>query len=213
MRTSPQCRFVHGRECSPWPRPETSSPITEAPTETRGTEPGSVFGTVGYMSPEQIRGQNADARSDIFAFGAVLYELLSGHRAFRGNSSADVMSAILKEDPAPLEETGRNIPPPLDRLVSHCLEKSAEERFQSARDIAYDLEALSGLSPSLSGAPRRPRRRVSSRDVPRSRIAPPPLLFTSSPFAAGRSVRRALPRTDRASSTVRGGMVCPPSSS
>jgi serine/threonine protein kinase len=133
--------------------------MTEAPTETRGTEPGSVFGTVGYMSPEQIRGQPADARSDIFAFGAMLYELLSGHRAFRGNSSADVMSAILKEDPAPLVETGRNIPAPLDRLVSHCLEKSAEERFQSARDIAYDLEALSGLSPSLSGAPRHGARR------------------------------------------------------
>ena len=135
-------------------RPETSSPMTEAPTETRGTEPGSVFGTVGYMSPEQIRGQNADARSDIFAFGAVLYELLSGHRAFRGNSSADVMSAILKDEPAPLVETGRNIPPPLDRLVSHCLEKSAEERFQSARDIAYDLEALSGISASTASAPR-----------------------------------------------------------
>jgi Tol biopolymer transport system component len=106
------------------------------------------------MSPEQIRGQNADARSDIFAFGAVLYELLSGHRAFHGNSSADVMSAILKDEPAPLVETGRNVPPPLDRLVSHCLEKSAEERFQSARDIAYDLEALSGLSPSVVAAPR-----------------------------------------------------------
>ncbi len=135
-------------------RPETSSPLTEAPTETRGTEPGSVFGTVGYMSPEQIRGQPADARSDIFAFGAVLYELLSGSRAFRGNSSADVMSAILKDEPAPLVETGRSIPAPLERLVSHCLEKSAEERFQSARDIAYDLEAVSGLSPSLTAAPR-----------------------------------------------------------
>ena len=135
-------------------RPETSSPMTEAPTETRGTEPGSVFGTVGYMSPEQIRGQNADARSDIFAFGALLYELLSGHRAFRGNSSADVMSAILKDEPAPLVETGRNIPAPLERLVSHCLEKSAEERFQSARDIAYDLEALSGISASTTSAPR-----------------------------------------------------------
>ena len=100
-----------------------------------------MLGTVGYMSPEQMRGQPADARSDIFAFGAVLYELLSGHRAFRGNSAADVMSAILKDEPAPLVETGRNVPPPLERLVSHCLEKSAEERFQSARDIAYDLEA------------------------------------------------------------------------
>jgi Tol biopolymer transport system component len=135
-------------------RPETSSPMTEAPTETRGTEPGVVFGTVGYMSPEQVRGQPADARSDIFSFGAILYELLSGSRAFRGTSTADVMSSILKEEPAPLVETGRSIPAPLERLVSHCLEKSAEERFQSARDIAYDLEALSGLSPSIAGAPR-----------------------------------------------------------
>ena len=146
-------------------RPETSGPMTAAPTETRGTEPGIVLGTVGYMSPEQVRGQTADARSDIFALGTILYEMLSGRRAFRGDSAADVMSVILREEPPPLAETGRNIPAPLERLVSHCLEKNPEERFQSARDIAYDLEALSGLSPSAVGAApglaKRPPRRVS----------------------------------------------------
>ena len=135
-------------------RPESSGPMTSAPTETRGTEPGVVFGTVGYMSPEQVRGQAADGRSDIFTLGSILYEMLSGRRAFRGDSSADVLSAILKEDPPPLAETARNVAPALERLVSHCLEKSPEERFQSARDIAYDLEAVSGLSPSASNAPR-----------------------------------------------------------
>ncbi len=145
-------------------RPEISEPMTAAPTETGGTEPGVVLGTVGYMSPEQVRGQAADARSDIFTFGSILYEMLSGRRAFRGDSPADVMSSILKEDPPALAETGRSIPAPLERLVGHCLEKSPEERFQSARDIAYDLEAVSGLSPSVVGTPRgltaRPARRL-----------------------------------------------------
>ncbi|HTD51752.1 MAG TPA: protein kinase, partial [Thermoanaerobaculia bacterium] len=134
-------------------RPESSTSATAAPTETRGTEPGVVLGTVGYMSPEQVRGQPADGRSDIFTFGSILYEMLSGRRAFRGDSSADVLSAILKEEPPPLAETGRGVPPPLERLVAHCLEKNPEERFQSARDLAYDLEALSGLSPSAVATP------------------------------------------------------------
>ena len=129
-------------------QPDRRDELSAAPTETRGTEPGVVLGTVGYMAPEQVRGLPADARTDIFAFGAILYEMLAGRRAFGGASSADVMSAILKEEPAPLAETGRSVPQPLDRLVSHCLEKNSEERFQSARDIAYELEALSGLSPS-----------------------------------------------------------------
>ena len=127
-------------------RPESSEQLSAAPTETRGTEPGVVLGTVGYMAPEQVRGQNADARADIFAFGAILYEMLSGQRAFRGNSSADVMSAILKEEPPPLSDTGRSVSPVLERLVAHCLEKNPEERFQSARDIAYELETVSSLS-------------------------------------------------------------------
>ena len=143
--------------------PERSDGLSAAPTETRGTEPGVVLGTVGYMAPEQVRGQGTDARADIFAFGAILYEMLSGRRAFRGASSADVMSAILKEEPPDLSETGRGVPAPLERLVSHCLEKNPEERFQSARDIAYELESLSGVSASEVRAPRD----LSRRPLPR----------------------------------------------
>jgi Tol biopolymer transport system component len=126
--------------------------LSEAETHTRGapgTDAGKVLGTVGYMSPEQVRAQPADHRSDIFSFGSVLYEMLSGRRAFRGASAIETMNAILKEDPPPLSETNRNLPPALERIVSHCLEKNPEERFQSARDIAFDLEQLSG---STAGA-------------------------------------------------------------
>jgi Tol biopolymer transport system component len=114
-----------------------------------GTGAGTVLGTVGYMSPEQVRAQPVDHRSDIFSFGAVLYEMLSGRRAFRGASAVETMNAILKEDPPDLSDTNRMLPPALDRIVGHCLEKNPEERFQSARDIAFDLDALSGQS-SLS---------------------------------------------------------------
>jgi len=122
------------------------APVTEAPTETRGTEPGVVMGTVGYTSPEQVRGLPADQRSDIFAFGAILYEMLSGKRAFHGATSADTMSAILTKEPPELSQTNREIHPGLDRIVRHCLEKNVQERFQSARDVAFDLEALSAVS-------------------------------------------------------------------
>src|SRR5689334_6113830 len=122
--------------------PETNL-SDEAPTLQVATEAGTVMGTVGYMSPEQVRGKNADARSDIFAFGAILYEMLSGKRAFHGDSAADTMSAILKEDVPELTETNRTVSPALDRIVRHCLEKSPAERFQSARDVAFNLEALS----------------------------------------------------------------------
>jgi Tol biopolymer transport system component len=121
-------------------------PLTEIPTQSAGTEPGIVLGTVGYMSPEQVRGRPADVRSDIFAFGAILYEMLSGRRAFQGDTSADTMTAILTKDPPDLAQANREIPPELDRIVRHCLEKNAPERFQSAQDIAFDLEALSGIS-------------------------------------------------------------------
>jgi Tol biopolymer transport system component len=119
-----------------------------------GTGAGTVLGTVGYMSPEQVRAQPVDHRSDIFSFGAVLYEMLSGRRAFRGASAVETMNAILKEDPPDLSDTNRNLPPALERIVGHCLEKNPEERFQSARDIAFDLDALSGQSAlSVSRAP------------------------------------------------------------
>jgi len=126
-------------------RPEVpSGPLTEAPTATAGTEPGVVMGTVGYMSPEQVRGQAADHRSDIFAFGAILYEMLTGKRAFQGVSPADTMSAILKEEPE-FAPTHPDAPPALEHIARRCLEKSPGERFQSARDLAFALrETFSG---------------------------------------------------------------------
>jgi Tol biopolymer transport system component len=132
----------------------SASIATNLPTETKGTEPGVVLGTLGYMSPEQVRGRAADARSDIFSFGAILYEMLSGNRAFRGDSAADTMSAILKEDPPDLSVTNQNVSPGLERIVRHCLEKNPEQRFHSAHDLAFDLEALSTASgaPSAIGA-------------------------------------------------------------
>ncbi len=147
-------------------RPEVpSGPQTEVPTATAGTEPGLVMGTVGYMSPEQVRGQAADHRSDIFAFGAILYEMLTGKRAFHRVSAADTMSAILKEDPPDLSQTNRDIPLGLERVVRHCLEKNPEQRFHSAHDLAFDLEALSDVStptPAAAGlrAMTRPRARI-----------------------------------------------------
>jgi eukaryotic-like serine/threonine-protein kinase len=132
---------------------EEGSPATSLPTATAGTEPGVVLGTLGYMSPEQVRGKPADARSDIFSFGAIFYEMLSGKRAFHGDSAADTMSAILKEDPPDLSITNQSISPGVERVVRHCLEKNPEQRFQSARDLAFDLEALSGASGQTAAAP------------------------------------------------------------
>jgi eukaryotic-like serine/threonine-protein kinase len=124
---------------------------TDVPTRRVDTDPGVVMGTIGYMSPEQLRGKPTDHRSDIFSFGAILYEMLSGKRAFRGESTADTMSAILREDPPDLAETNKNINPALERVVNHCLEKNPEERFHSARDLAFAIEALSG-SAGTSGS-------------------------------------------------------------
>jgi Tol biopolymer transport system component len=117
---------------------------TDVPTRRVDTDPGVVMGTVGYMSPEQLKGRAVDQRSDIFAFGAILYEMLSGRRAFHGESAAETMSAILKEDPPELSDTNKTVSPALERLVNHCLEKNPEARFHSARDVAFALEALSG---------------------------------------------------------------------
>lgn len=127
-------------------RPESSGDSADSPTMQVATEPGLVMGTVGYMSPEQVRGKAADTRSDLFSFGAILYEMLSGKRAFHGDTPADTMSAILKEDPHELSETGRNVPPGLERIVNHCLEKNPAQRFQSASDVAFNLEALSEVT-------------------------------------------------------------------
>src|SRR5208337_3956139 len=140
---------------------------TSLPTMTHATEAGVVMGTAGYMSPEQVRGAAVDARSDIFSFGAILYEMISGKRAFHRETAADTMSAILKEDPADLSETNRNVSPALERIVQHCLEKNPEQRFHSASDIAFDLEHLTGIS----GTSTRVTAVASAR--PRSRLLLP----------------------------------------
>ena len=135
------------------------SQASDLPTATAGTEPGVVLGTLSYMSPEQVRGKPADVRSDLFAFGAVLYEMLSGKRAFTGDSAADTMTAILREDPPDLSLTNGNISPTLERIVRHCLEKNPEQRFQSARDLAFDLQEIAAAPQTV--------RSVLSRSAPR----------------------------------------------
>jgi eukaryotic-like serine/threonine-protein kinase len=117
----------------------------DQPTAT-ATDRGVWLGTPGYVSPEQLRGTGTNARSDIFALGAVLYEMLAGQRAFKGASRADTLSAILDRDPPPMEKPGEPVPPSLERVVRRCLEKDPEDRFQSARDVAFALEALSSAT-------------------------------------------------------------------
>jgi TolB-like protein len=112
---------------------------TAAPTGSGHTEPGTVMGTMGYMSPEQVKGFPVDHRSDIFSFGTILYELLSGKKAFRRDTNAETMAAIMRDEPPELSESGRSISPALDRIVKHCLEKDRERRFQTVRDIAFSL--------------------------------------------------------------------------
>ena len=125
-----------------------SSSSPDARTLSRETAAGVVMGTVGYMPPEQVRGLAVDQRSDIFAVGAIVYEMLSGERAFHGETAADTMSAILNRDPAPLSTKNSGIPPAFERVVQRCLEKDPNERFHSVRDVAFALEAISDLPKS-----------------------------------------------------------------
>jgi serine/threonine-protein kinase len=130
--------------------PEVASPGgADAPTMSSYSVPGVVIGTPGYMSPEQVRGEATDARSDIFSFGTLVYEMLSGRPPFGGGASADVIAAILKEDPPDLRRSRPPVPAALERIVTHCLEKRPERRFQSARDLAFALRDLS-LSPEAA---------------------------------------------------------------
>jgi eukaryotic-like serine/threonine-protein kinase len=123
-----------------------------ATRDTGQTAPGTVMGTVGYMSPEQVRGQTVDSRSDIFSFGAILYEMVAGRRAFKADSAVETMNAVLKEEPPDLDAAQLKISPGMDRIIRHCLEKSPANRFQSARDLGFALSALSGSSSDASSA-------------------------------------------------------------
>src|SRR5580693_7315859 len=114
--------------------------IEEATTVTRT---GAVVGTVAYMSPEQLRGKGVDSRSDIFSVGAILYEMLTGRRAFAGETEVDTMTAVLREEPPEIDLETTNIPPAFQEIARHCLEKERENRFQSARDLAFALETIS----------------------------------------------------------------------
>jgi eukaryotic-like serine/threonine-protein kinase len=134
-------------------RPAASADAAVAATRNLETGPGMVMGTVGYMAPEQLRGQEVDPRTDIFAFGAVLYEMLAGRRAFQGATPADTASAILNQDPPELTTLAAvQVLPALDRIVRRCLEKNPDERFHSARDVAFALEAVSGSGVTSAAA-------------------------------------------------------------
>jgi len=137
-------------------RPEESHE-TAVTVASPATLPGMVMGTVGYMSPEQVRGEPSDARSDIFSFGAVLYEMLTGKRAFQRETSAETMSAILREEPLELSDTGWQGPLALQRILVRCLEKNVDRRFQSASDLAFAIESLSGTSTAKSVPPPKSR--------------------------------------------------------
>ncbi|MEP6789087.1 MAG: protein kinase, partial [Acidobacteriota bacterium] len=128
------------------PKPDASS--SEDATRRAITSPGVVMGTVGYMSPEQVRGHATDYRSDIFSFGLILYEMITGHRAFQHETMAETMSAILKEEPEEITESNPNISPSLERIVRRCLEKKPDRRFQSTSDLGFALESLSATTSS-----------------------------------------------------------------
>jgi serine/threonine protein kinase len=139
-------------------RPDSGATATAVASAQLNTAAGVVMGTAAYMSPEQVRGQIVDSRSDLFSFGAILFEMLTGNRPFSGQSSIETMNAILKEDPPEIDTTRLKVSPGLERIVRHCLEKNPADRFQSARDLAFALSAISGsqaISAVQTAIPRR----------------------------------------------------------
>jgi len=167
------------------------------------TRPGVVLGTVGYMSPEQVRGRGVDHRSDIFSFGVILYEMLTGSRAFRGASDVEALHAILSQDPLESLRLERPLPPPLERIVRHCLEKAPEQRFQSARDVAFALEAA--LSAPTAPVPTLDYSWLPSRR--RVLLALAAVSVSAAAYLAGRSGGYAAPPTFRQLTFRRGTVV------
>src|ERR1700730_15299383 len=138
--------------------PEGSDrPVEDLTTVTKS---GTVIGTVAYMSPEQLRGKAVDHRSDIFSIGAILYEMLTGRRAFRGETEVDTITAVLREDPPEVNLEEASVPVSFQQVVRHCLEKEPENRFQSARDLAFALETLANASGVARFKAPRPRARI-----------------------------------------------------
>jgi Tol biopolymer transport system component len=179
------------------PKAAAASP-TELATQTIATDPGKVLGTVGYMSPEQIRGQSADTRSDLFSLGVVLYEMVSRKRAFRGDSAVELMNAILKHEPPELEAA---LPPSLDRIIHRCLEKKPEERFQSASDLAFALGSISETSEHKAQVPPPQRRYLRAIAL----VAVAVVLLAAGALAGRRMVRAPLPSFQRV--TFRRGFI------
>jgi eukaryotic-like serine/threonine-protein kinase len=138
--------------------PSGSEPITSLPTQANVTEAGTILGTFQYMAPEQLEGREADARTDIFALGEVLYEMTTGARAFEGSTRASLISAILRDEPKPISQLQPMAPAPLDRVVRKCLAKDPEDRWQSARDVGSELEWIRGSGSGPAAATQRPRR-------------------------------------------------------
>ena len=151
--------------------PFRSPSQTGSPTGAADTEPGAIMGTVGYMSPEQLRGEVADHRSDIFSFGCLLHEMLTGRRPFGGHTAAETMAAILRDQPAELATAADDVPPRVNAVVRRCLGKNADDRFQSARDLAFALREI--LNDSHTPA-------LSTRTVPPRTLRRRPVLMTVS---------------------------------
>ncbi len=142
---------------------------SEDATRRALTNPGVVMGTVGYMSPEQVRGHTTDQRSDIFSFGVILYEMLTGSRAFHGDSVVELMNAILKEDVPEFEDESRKIPPSYDKIMRRCLEKKPEHRFYSAHDLGFALDALSAPTGSSGTSLTTISKALESESTPKSK--------------------------------------------
>ena len=194
------------------------APSTDGSMATMAhTDPGMVVGTVGYMSPEQLRGEAVDARTDVFSLGAVLYEMFCGERAFKGKTAVDTMTAILKEDPADFPPTLHATAPAIERIVRRCLEKNVHERFQSARDVTFAFDALSsasGITPTETVAPapvktRAGRRRTIASAAAAASLAALAAWFAGARFGASAPDAAKLTQLTFRSGTVRGARFGP----